>query len=131
MGQLLHQTGFWARAAIVLLLLSALAPRILVPAGFMPDRSLQFTLTLCSEMGGGTMSVAIPMKDDDGQESAAINQAPCLFAGVADPMTPGAPAEILRTAIAYIVARGTAPVRIAATDTPDYLRPPLRGPPAA
>ena len=75
------------RAAAALLLAAVLALRVIVPGGWMVDRSGgELTVALCTDASGGQVLVTIPLGDDTPDPHEG-KQAPCSFtalAGLAD-----------------------------------------------
>jgi hypothetical protein len=122
----------WERVALLLLLLAVIFPRILVPAGYMPDAGYAMKLTLCT--GTGTTEITVDpgttRHDRDEHDGGAQHQ-PCAFAASALPVLPGAPLLLLAAAIAYVIRHGVAADTSAPPLAAPYLRPPLRGPPLA
>lgn len=116
--------------ALVLVVL-ALAVRLLVPAGTMPgsgDRVL--AVEICADASGQPQSqlLIIPGKPAPHETSAAKGQ--CAFAGLAFPALPGADPVLLAIALAFILAIGLALVAPALPARFARFQPPLRGPPA-
>jgi hypothetical protein len=118
------------------LLVMAFCFKALIPAGFMvtstPDRVL--TISICSGTMGPDqqMQVVIPGKDHTGgQSDAAQKGEPCAFGGMAHAAISGADAILLALAFAVILVLGLAPTARLPFREVLYLRPPLRGPPAA
>ncbi|UVO49020.1 hypothetical protein M0208_00200 [Sphingomonas sp. SUN019] len=118
-----------------LLILAALALRVLVPSGFMPTVTKDgvITIQICSgaQSTSATMTIAIPglPRQHDDQQSPTKVEMPCAFAGLGMPAIAGADALLLAIAIAFVVALI---MRTGASNPivrPSYLRPPLRGPP--
>ena len=106
----------------------------LIPAGFMPVASANgITLTLCSGTGPETMTMAMPgMAHKDGKAGDHRKaEPPCGFAGAGAPALESAAPLIWALAIAFILAAGFSPARAVALAATAFLRPPLRGPPAA
>lgn len=124
----------------LMLLLCAIAARMLVPAGFMPERvGDRLTLALCT--GHGPMVMAAAHDGDTraphhvaakagGKDATQIDQ-PCGFGGLGVTLGGGtffaAPITAMAPALLRKVAAG-APVR---AQPSDRLRPPLRAPPRA
>jgi hypothetical protein len=124
-----------ARLTLVLLAL-ALAVKAVVPAGFMlaagGDRFL--TVTICSDASGipQQMTIALPHKaGSSGDEVQGDTGQPCAFSGLGHAALGGADPLLLAASLAFILLVGLAPLpALPARDVP-FLRPPLRGPPAA
>jgi hypothetical protein len=120
-------------AAMGLLLVLALALRLIVPAGFMPAASARgVTLVACPEWGAApTMAAHGATHDrDDHGEPHRHAEPPCAFAGLGLPtlaagdLTPLSP---FTDAIALAATPLGRALRVAATDR---LRPPTHAPPA-
>ena len=65
----------------------------------------------------------------DAAAKADMAKKPCVFAGHAAQALGGADGWLLAGAIAFLLARGFAPVYLPALRRPFRLRPPLRAPP--
>ena len=83
-----HVTRQW----VILLLLPALAFRLLVPEGFMPafGDGAELTMQMCH--GDGKSSVIVRLTQDGGEtpdDSQAGHSAPCVFAAAATIAPPG------------------------------------------
>ncbi|MCZ8170776.1 MAG: DUF2946 family protein [Novosphingobium sp.] len=116
--------------ALVLVVL-ALAVRMLVPAGAMPgsgDKVL--AMEICADASGMPHSqlLIIPGKPAPHENSAAKGQ--CAFAGLAFPALAGTDPVLLAIALAFILAIGLALVAPALPARFTRFQPPLRGPPA-
>ena len=120
----------------VLLLLAALAARLLAPAGFMPAFGAQgFAIVLCSGHGPVTAMADMTMHDMGGHvpaapEDHAKTDMPCGFSGLATPGLAGADPVLLALALLFIVATALFTRPIFCVRRVARLRPPLRGPPA-
>ena len=115
------------------LLALALLMKLLIPAGFMPvmgDGSI--TVELCSGYGPERIAVHLGDAADKGDgHRAGHDQIPCGFFGHAPASMAMVDPVLLAIAIALIfVAVVHQPCRLALGERP-FLRPPLRGPPAA
>lgn len=122
----LHRS--WAAWLVAL----ALALRIVVPTGYMPDvRGGQITVRLCDGSGSGSMLLALPGMDHyNGDHSPDSRAQPCAFAdatiaGLDTIATLTLAVPILLPAIARRIARPRAPPRA----SPQRLRPPSQAPP--
>lgn len=110
------------------LALLALGLRALVPAGWMPAVSPGgLTMTLCTGAGVEVISL-----DKNGQpvKAAKADGGPCAFSGLGTPLLDALPPAVVLPLLAFLLALGFAPVVRPALATTDWLRPPLRGPPA-
>lgn len=115
----------------LLLLVAALAVRLLVPVGTMPgsgDRVL--SVQICADASGLPQSqiLVIPGKPAPHEGNAA--KGTCAFAGLAAPMLGGADPALLAVALAFILAIGLALVTPALPVRFTRFQPPTRGPPA-
>ena len=113
----------------------ALLLKLVVPTGYMiGTENGALTIELCS--GAGPMKMAMPMAGmvhgSDHKDDHAKADMPCAFAGLTLPSLAAADPLLLAAAIGFIIrtvfrtSAHAAPGRV-----PPYLRPPLRGPPAA
>lgn len=115
----------------LLLLVMALAVRLLVPVGTMPgsgDRVL--SLQICADASGLPQSrvMVIPGKPAPHEDNAA--KGTCAFSGLAAPLLGGADPVVLAHALAFILALGLALVAHALPVRLSRFQPPTRGPPA-
>jgi hypothetical protein len=136
MGRLMDRVTVWRagweRMALLLLLLAVIFPRVLVPAGYMPDAGYAMKLTLCT--GTGTTEITVDpgtTRHDRGEHDGGAQHQPCAFAASALPVLSGAPPLLLAEAIAYVIRHGITPDTFSPPSATHYLRPPLRGPPLA
>lgn len=113
----------------------ALALRVLVPAGFMPEsQGHRIVLGICADGSGTrtTRTIEVPALPGRGEVAKhAVGHAPCTFAalslavlGGGDPLPAIAPRPLVRGIVPPV--RAGPVVRLAQA----HLRPPLRGPPA-
>jgi hypothetical protein len=121
------------RNLAALLVALALCLKMLVPAGYMiggPSQTL--TISICADAQGEhlTRQIAIPTKGEDGKRSAHGKAAPCPYAALGMASLPGADTVLLALALAFIFALGFAPAPSVPPRRTEFLRPPLRGPPA-
>ncbi|MCW1402877.1 DUF2946 family protein [Novosphingobium sp. MW5] len=113
----------------------ALFMKALVPAGYMlGTEGRVLTVEICSDASGGhlTKQIVIPTdgKSHEGQTDHAKADGTCPFASLAMGAVGGADPALLLVAIAFILLLAFAPLVLPMRERPDYLRPPLRGPPA-
>ncbi len=118
------------------LVVLALLVKALVPTGFMisPSASTILTVSVCTDGVGEPrqMRIEVPRKSDHGSTTGNTTKGEhCAFSGLAKVATGGADPVLLAAAIAFILLVGTAPLRALPFRADPYLRPPLRGPPAA
>ena len=103
------------REWVYLLLLPALAFRLLVPAGFMPNVGEDFAVTMQMCHGDAKSSVVVRLTADDDAPAApqASHDAPCVFtasATVAPPTLPALPQLSSATPEAIPLPERPAPV---------------------
>lgn len=125
------------RTLAIFLLVAAFSIKALFPAGFMVSgsQSGSITITICADSTGGvrTLQLALPAKSagGSGHSDAAKQGDHCAFSGLAKVAMGGADAVLLALAFFYILTLGLAPAPRLPLRPISYLRPPLRGPPAA
>lgn len=106
--------------------------KIVIPSGFMPvATSHGMVIQICTGMGPATMTMTIPgvpAPHDDHKDGKS--ESPCPFAGLNAPTLSGADPFLLALAVLFVMALGLRAIRPLALSSTDYLRPPLRGPPA-
>lgn len=124
------------RHVAMLLIALALLLKAVIPAGFMLSRSADtvLTVTICSNAADmpRQMRIVVPGKDSHGSTTeAASKDTQCHFSGLGHAALGGADAVLLALAFAVILVLGMAPARRLPFGRVPYLRPPLRGPPAA
>ena len=129
---LIDRSRHLALALIVL----AFCIKALMPAGYMVSSSADsvLTVTICSDASQGLkqMQLAIPGKPAAPEHmGAAAKGDHCAFAGLGHVAIGGADAVLLALAFAFILVLGIAPAPRLPFGEVAYLRPPLRGPPAA
>ena len=122
------------RGLTALLFAAALALRLLVPTGFMPDvAGGTLSLILCPAADPAPQPVAMPgmhHHDAPHERHSASHDGPCAFAGLS--LAPLLPVDPLLLAAAIVLAMALARTR-AAQALPRrafYIHPPSRGPPA-
>lgn len=115
-----------------LLIVAALAVKLLVPAGYMvaPGPG-HITVSICSGFGPKTMVIEIPGKAADHSSPNEHGKAEmrCAFSGLSTQALGPVDPILLVAALAFVMAlalRLPRPSRISPTP---YLRPQLRGPP--
>lgn len=122
------------RALALGLIAAALCLKALVPTGYMPAAGL--TVKLCNDASGAAApkAITIPMKPGGGEapgDPAGHKAAPaCPYAGLTFALPAGAAPALLALVLAFLLLRGFAPVRAPRGQRADWLRPPLRAPPA-
>lgn len=120
-----------ARLALVLLAV-ALAARVMVPDGYMPERANgQITVRICHGDAEQTATIALPGKPDGGQQDQdGIEHPPCPY-GAASPVALENPPPLwVALLFAFILVLGLRAAGPPLTQAFAHVRPPLRGPPA-
>jgi len=120
------------RPLALLLVVLALAVRLLIPAGAMPGSGERvLAVAICADASGLPQSrvLVIPGKPAP-HEDAAAAKAGCAFAGLAAPMLGGAGPALLAMALAFLIVIGLAPAAPALPARFARFQPPTRGPPA-
>ena len=116
----------------MLLLALALFTRALVPSGAMVGNERgQLTVSLCSEVVSAARTLTIDYERQDKGDRDAAGNGTCAFLLLGMAAIGGADAPLLAIALSFILALGFAALPGIAPRTHDFLRPPLRGPPAA
>ena len=124
-----------SRLTLVLLAL-VLAVKATVPAGFMfsSDGDNYLTVTICSDASGmaGQMRIALPAKSGSGESPPGVadKNPHCAFAGLGHAALGGADPIQLKSAIAFILLTGFVLRTALPRRDIEFLRPPLRAPPA-
>ena len=130
------------RGLAMLLLALALCMKVLIPQGYMPG-SGQKTLTvqMCYDgMEHRTAEIVFaadtmaPGKDRSEPANPHQDGSPdqhCAYSALTMSVLGGADAPLLERALAFIIARGFAPVDAILAERLSWLLPPLRGPPAS
>lgn len=123
------------RTFAILLVAMALCVKVLVPQGYMVGgASKTFTVQLCLDgVTRKAVSLTIPMdgkSHDDGQ-SQGKDGGHCAFSSLTMGALGGIDTPLLALALAFILALGFAPTTPVLRGRLHFLRPPLRGPPAA
>ncbi len=121
------------RLAMLLVILALLAKAV-VPMGYMVGQSGKtFTVMVCADGSGEMQSraITVPMKpgSHDGQDSARSGKA-CAYSATSMAAMSGVDAPLLAAALLFILALGFAPTPPILLQQSNFLRPPLRGPPA-
>lgn len=119
------------RAVVCLVALAALCMKLLVPAGFMISPAYQIlTIEICADASGSHVAQQIAIPVQGGSPKTESGTGECPFASLSMSATIAQNIGLLLAALAYILALGFAPTRSSLTRSPNYLRPPLRGPPS-
>lgn len=119
------------------LLVLALCMKAIMPAGFMlsPSGSTVLTVKICADSTNSlkSMRLILPGKEGNGggHSDTAKKEGHCAYSGLAKVAVGGADAILLAIAFAFILMLGFAPTQRPPFRQLSYLRPPLRGPPAA
>ncbi len=121
----------------VLLCAATLLLKLLVPSGYMIGSAQgRMTIELCSGVAPQAMTMALPgmhgdMPDHGKSKDHGKTEMPCAFAGLSAASLGAVDPVQLVALIAFVMAVGLSPALLPATVRHPYLRPPLRGPPAA
>ncbi|RDE06419.1 hypothetical protein DVW87_01475 [Sphingomonas aracearum] len=124
---------------VALLLLAALAMRVVVPAGFMPvfDGG-RVTLALCDGFGPVAPAAPAAAMPDMAHGHGPVHEhptdgatSPCAFADLALPALGAADPIVLLAALAFVAVLALLQAPLPLPALARRLRPPLRGPPAA
>ena len=124
------------RAIALLAIAAALCLKAMVPAGYMLDAAAStITVRLCNDASGtaAPAAIAIPVKpgsSEHADERAQKAATECPYGALTLAALGGTAPALLALALAFILARGFAPVQAARPTRRAYLRPPLRAPPA-
>ncbi|MFW2852695.1 DUF2946 family protein [Sphingomonas sp. TX0543] len=114
--------------------MAALLLKLLVPTGYMiGSDSGRVTIELCSGVGPQTMGMSMD-HDTPGHGKSSDHgkvQMPCAFSGLSAAAMGAADAIQLAALTVFVMAVGLSPATPRRTVRRVYLRPPLRGPPAA
>lgn len=120
------------RQIAALILALALAMKALVPAGYMVgsgDRTL--TIEICDGQGNATIkAISISGKSGGPADSHEKAAKECPFTALSMHALSTTDSILLALALAFILALGFAPRENLRIARPDFLKPPLRGPPA-
>ncbi|MGB5076795.1 MAG: DUF2946 family protein [Sphingorhabdus sp.] len=124
------------RNLAMMLVVIALCIKALVPSGYMLNNmSKVLTVQLCADGSGAMVTRQIVVQMDGNPQgdtsSHGKSDTPCAYSALSMASLSGADAPLLALALLFIIAIGLASVQIAPFYRASYLRPPLRGPPAA
>jgi hypothetical protein len=120
----------------IFLLACALITKVVIPSGFMPVATGHgIAIEVCSGMGpviAATPARAMPgMPNHQEGHKDGKSDSPCVYAGLSAPSLAAADAVLLALAIVFVLAMGLQAALPIAPPSVSFLRPPLRGPPAA
>ena len=121
----------------VLFCAAALLLKLLVPTGYMiGSEHGRITIELCSGVVPNATTMAMSgthgdMPDHGKAKDHGKTEMPCAFAGLSAATLGAIDPVQLVALIAFVMAIGLSPAVQPATVRRGYLRPPLRGPPAA
>ena len=113
--------------SLYLLLAAALFMRAVLPQGYMPERSESGSIAVVICGSGGVHR--IPIGDGDDPESEQRAEPPCVFAGIATPLLPPAPAGLPLPAAVKLARADGRPLAIPRLAIRQIH--PARGPPLA
>lgn len=122
------------RHLAALICAATLLLKLLVPAGYMIDNDRgRITVTICSGTTPRTMTMAMHGDTSDHGQSKDHGKAemPCAFSGLSAAVTGTTDPIQLAALLSFILVLGLVATVVPAASRPPYLRPPLRGPPAA
>ena len=122
------------RGLMLALLALALAARALLPAGWMPQAGERvLTMAICADASGGKLvhRIVLPASQKPvGEGAGHAKPGTCAWSSLAMASLSGADPALLAAALLFILALGFADVALPRRAEREYLRPPLRGPPA-
>jgi len=135
--QLLHTSLMRHRALALLVVMTALCMKILVPTGFMIGQDSRIlTVRICADASGShtARQLVIPIRDAGGESGSKQDgnskKGECPFASLSMASIAATDPALLALALVFILALGFAPTPIPLPRRVHHLRPPLRGPPA-
>ena len=120
------------RLLAAIIVVCALALKIVVPAGYMlGQHGTVLTVEICADASGAkvTQQITVPAAHD-GKEAQAKAAETCPYAALGFPALASADPLLLALALAFILLLGLAPAPALPLRRIAFLRPPLRGPPA-
>lgn len=112
----------------------ALAMKLLVPGGFMPERQGgTLVVLLCDGSSHAdthrALAITLPVTNKAGNPDGDNTHRDCPYAALALAGLPLIGVALMAAALAFMLLRGIAGVAVARGAAPARLRPPLRGPP--
>ncbi|WP_404478917.1 hypothetical protein [Novosphingobium sp. BL-52-GroH] len=111
----------------------ALCLKIFVPSGYMIAQDTRtITVQICHDASGEgpDLTIAVPVKGANDDAPGKPAKGECPYGALSMASLGGADPVLLALALAFILALGFAPVRLAIATGFANIRPPLRGPPA-
>jgi hypothetical protein len=122
------------RQLVLILTATALAMKMLIPAGYMVDASPRvLTVRICADASeaGYVKQITIPVSGKAGGNSDEHGKpdGACPYSVMSMASLGGADVPLLLLALAFILALGFAPFHIPPRVRSRHDRPPLRGPP--
>ncbi|WP_414900831.1 hypothetical protein ACMT1E_13325 [Sphingomonas flavalba] len=128
------QSAGGSRGLLAALFVLALALRMVVPAGFMPQAAATpgIVVSICDGTDRGrTTLLTLPLADaGDRQDPSSAQPGPCAFAALSAPALTGAPPPAPTAPAPAPVHRAPPSLTGFGLVAADFLIPPLRGPPA-
>lgn len=127
------------RLSAAWLIALALLMKMLVPTGYMIGTATgSLTIELCPSYAPVKVAASMPgmahhqdAEHHPKEQHQGKEMPPCAFSGLSAPSLAGADPLLLATAIAFVILTvSRLPAHSTLPDKPDFLRPPLRGPPA-
>lgn len=120
----------WVALAVIV---TALAIKALVPAGFMLEtRNHILTVAVCADASGGhsaARQIVIPGKSDGQAQVQTKASEGCAFSALSFAALSGADPDLLALALAFILLLGVRAVSVLRVAPARRIRPPLRAPP--
>lgn len=117
-----------------LLIVMALAMRVLIPGGYMPGLDGKvLTIQVCADTQGSQITQHIVVPTDSRETNPAQPgkaNGLCAFSALGFAALGGADFVLLAGALAFILLLGFAPMRVPRLARSFHILPPLRGPPA-
>lgn len=111
----------------------ALCLKIVVPTGYMVGTdSRTLTVLVCHDASGAgsALKITLPVKSGQTDAPGKPMKGECPYGALSMAALGGADPVLLALALAFIIALGFAPIRLALAERFRHVRPPLRGPPA-
>ena len=119
------------RSVALVIIVVALAMKVIVPAGFMPAaQGNVLTIVMCDGSGqaiADKIVVSVPGKPEAGK--VIKHEGTCPWGGQSHDALGAVDAVLAAILLLWILSQAFRPVSSAALGSAAYLRPPLRGPP--
>lgn len=117
-----------------LLVMTALFLKAAIPNGFMVESgSKTISVLMCHDASGatGAREIVVPLKNTSNGDLNKAAKGECPYASFSMASLSGADPALLLQELAFIIALGFLPLQLTLSKRAAFLRPPLRGPPAA